>query len=185
MEAVSLVVARARRGDPDAWRILHDQHVEATFGYCLRFCRGEREAALDLTQEAFARAFAALPTLEDPAAFPGWLRTTARRCCLRWVEHRAAEQRALERFQREPPPESVDRERRARLAEEVVEACPDPRLRETARLFYREPPHATDEIAEILGITRTAVTTRLLRFRQWARRELLGRLAEALAEDAP
>ena len=42
----------------------------------------------------------------------------------------------------------------------------------------------TKEIAETLGISQTAVTTRLHRFRTWARQRMLGRLAEAL-EDAP
>ena len=91
----SLVVARARAGDPAALRQLYEQHFDAVFGYCLAFCRGDREQARDLSQEAFTRAFASLPELRDPAAFPKWLKTTTRRCCLRWIERKEREREAL------------------------------------------------------------------------------------------
>ncbi len=180
---ISLTVARAQRGDRAAQRALYDEHVDRVFGFCLRFCRGDREAAHDLTQEAFVRAFTALPTLRDPQAFPKWLMTTTRRCCLRWIEHKQREAAAVERLVHEPRPSPARGERAQRIVAEVIEACPDPKLREAALLFYREPPHTTDEIAERLGLSRTAVTTRLMRFRSWARKRMMGRLAAALDEE--
>jgi DNA-directed RNA polymerase specialized sigma24 family protein len=70
-----------------------------------------------------------------------------------------------------------------RIVAEVIDACPDPKLREAALLFYREPPHSTEEIAQRLGLSRTAVTTRLMRFRAWAKLRMMGRLAQALEEE--
>ncbi len=181
----SLVVARARAGDPAALRQLYEQHFDAVFGYCLAFCRGDREQARDLSQEAFTRAFASLPELRDPAAFPKWLKTTTRRCCLRWIERKEREREALRQLADEPRPTARDERKASRVVAEVIQACPDEALRETARLFYREPPHSTAEIAARLGISRTAVTTRLMRFRSWAKRRMLRKLASALEEDVP
>jgi len=178
-----LCVVRAQAGDRAAQRALYEEHAGRVYGYCLAFCRGDREAARDLSQEAFARALGALPELHDPAAFPAWLMTTTRRCCLRWIERKQAERAALERMALEPPPAGPRTERASAIVAEVIEACPDENLRETARLFYREPPHGTAEIAALLGLTQTAVTTRLLRFRAWARQRMLGRLANALEEE--
>jgi len=181
-DPIPLIVARARQGDAAAQRALYEQHVDQVFGFCLRFCRGDREAAQDLTQEAFVRAFTALPTLKDPQAFPKWLMTTTRRCCLRWIERRQKEAAAVRQLVHEPRPEARG-ERAQRIVAEVIEACPDPKLREAALLFYREPPHSTQEIADRLGLSRTAVTTRLMRFRAWAKQRMLGRLAAALEEE--
>ncbi len=180
---IPLIVARARQGDAAAQRALYEQHVDQVFGFCLRFCRGDREAAQDLTQEAFVRAFTALPELRDGQAFPKWLMTTTRRCCLRWIEHRQREAAAMERVAHEPRPAAARGERSQRIVAEVIDACPDPKLREAALLFYREPPHTTDEIAARLGLSRTAVTTRLMRFRAWAKLRMMGRLAAALEEE--
>ncbi len=178
-----LVVARAQQGDRAAQRALYEQHVDQVFAFCLRFCRGDREAAQDLTQEAFTRAFMALPELRDPAAFPKWLTTTTRRCCLRWIDRKQKERAAVERMTHEPRFERPDGRRAERVVGQVIEACPDPKLAEVARLFYREPPHTTNEIAARLGLSRTAVTTRLMRFRDWARQRMLVRLASALEEE--
>ncbi len=182
-QPIPLVVARAQQGDRAAMRALYEQHVGRVFGFCLRFCRGDREAAQDLSQEAFVRAFTALPELRDPQAFDKWLMTTTRRCCLRWIEQRQREAAAVERMEHEPRFGAARGDRAQRIVAEVIEACPDAKLREAALLFYREPPHRTQEIAERLGVSRTAVTTRLMRFRAWAKQRMMGRLAAALEEE--
>jgi len=179
---IDLLVVRAQRGDRAAMHTLYDDHVRAVFGYCLAFCRGDRDAASDLCHESFAKAFAALGELRDPARFSGWLRTLTRRTCLRWADQRRTERAALERLAREPGPVRAFPERASAVVAEVIEACPDPGLRDTARLFYTDPPHSTAEIAASLGVSRTAVTTRLLRFRKWAAAHMLVRLSEALEE---
>jgi RNA polymerase sigma-70 factor (ECF subfamily) len=185
------VVLRARAGDPKACRELYDANVDRVYGFCLAFCRGDRERAADLSQETFVRAFRALSSLEDPVAFPAWLISIARRCCLRHADATARERAALSRFALEPTnePSRPDAPRLrpdevTRLGREILAQCPDEALRETATLFYGDPPHSTREIADRLGISETAVTTRLSRFRDQARRRLLARLARSL-EDLP
>jgi RNA polymerase sigma-70 factor, ECF subfamily len=183
------VVLRARAGDQRACKELYDAHFNRVYGYCVTFCRGDRTRAADLAQEAFIKAFLALPGLEDPAAFPAWLLTITRRCCFRHAEATARERQALSRFAQEPEAEVApldapksDPDRVAQLGKEILDGCPDDALRETARLFYGDPPLSTRDIGQRLGVSQTAVTTRLSRFRDWARRRLLARLARDLEE---
>lgn len=183
MDPAPHVLARARRGDARAQRELYDLHAPAVYGYCLAFCRGDADAAADLCQETFVAAFAALDDLADDAAFGGWARVIARRRCLRWIEGRRREARALEAYAIEPAPEPGRADAEA-LAAKVLSACPDAALREPAALFYGDPPLSTGEIAARLGLTVTAVTTRLHRFRAWAKTHALRRL-DALREDLP
>lgn len=181
---LDLTVVRAQRGDRAAFRELYERHVDAVFGYCLAFARGDRDRAADLAQDAFITAFSALDDLDDPARFSGWLRTIVRRTCLRWVQRRQTEGSVLARMADEPDPGPLRDDRGlARAVREVIAACPDPGLRAAAELFYTEPPHSTAEIAARLGLSQTAVTTRLHRFRSWARQQMVARLALAL-EDA-
>ncbi len=188
-QTIHMAVLRARQGEEAAFRTLYDQHVAMVFGYCLRFCRGDREAAMDLCQQSFLQAFQELPALRDPAAFPAWLKTTTRRCCLAWIDKRRRERDAMLRLRQEQPspsqsPRWVSPENKSSVVAGVIAACPDKSLRETASMFYLEPGHSTAQIATAMGITQTAVTTRLMRFRKWARRRMLQRLASAL-EEAP
>lgn len=163
------LVLLARRGDQAAARALYDAHAPAVHGYCLAFCRGDAASAADLTQDSFVAAFTSLEQLADPAAFGGWLRVIARRRCLRWIDGRKREEAALKE---RPEPDGPD-EAAERLARRVLEECPDPALRRTASLFYGDPPRSTGEIAAELGLSVTAVTTRLHRFRTWARVQAL------------
>lgn len=180
MPPASLTVARAKRGDAAACRALYDAHAPAVYGYCLAFCRGDAALADDLLQDSFAAAFAALPDLADDDAFGAWVRTIARRRCLRWIEAQRREAIALGALAHEP---LAPRERDLTpLAHAVLDACPDPALKETAALFYGDPPLSTGEIGARLGLTVTAVTTRLHRFRTWARTFALRRIDLAREE---
>jgi len=174
------LVRRARRGEAEAARALYEAHVDSVYGACLAFSRGDATLAADLCQESFATALAHLPELAEPAAFPGWLKTICRRTCLRQAERWRAERATLSRLATEPRPSHRDADRVERIVAEVIAACPEPGQRQAAARFYGDPPSTTEQIAQELGISRTAVTTRLHRFRTWARATMLGRLAEAM-----
>ncbi len=173
-------VRSAQRGDGAAFRTLYEAHIDATFGYCLAFSRGDRDGAADLCQEAFEIAFRRLRELQEPAAFPGWLRTITRRACIRSAERQRAESRAADASAREPASEPPFPEPMVALVPSLIATCPDDALRVTAQLFYGDPPATTTEIGDRLGISQTAVTTRLGRFRAWARVHLVARLLDAM-----
>lgn len=174
------IVELARRGDPQAQGQLYAEHAPAIMGYCVAFCRGDEDSAADLTQDTFVAAFAALHSLQDDEAFAGWIRVIARRNCLRWIAGREREGRALRGHAEIGAPKADHSAER--LARRLLTSCPDRPLRETAELFYGDPPHTTSQIAEHLGLTVTAVTTRLHRFRAWAKVRALLEL-DALDEE--
>jgi RNA polymerase sigma-70 factor (ECF subfamily) len=55
----------------------------------------DREAALDLSQEAFVKAIEALHTLEDPARAAFWFKRIVVNLCRDWIRHREVERKAL------------------------------------------------------------------------------------------
>jgi RNA polymerase sigma-70 factor, ECF subfamily len=183
-QTITDLVHRARDGDRGACQALYESHLSAIWGMCRAFARGRQELAADLCQDAFTTAFSQLDSLHDPERFSGWLKTITLRTCLRWAERQRTEAAALRRLADEPSPAASHTEHRAKVVADVIEACTDDALRQPAELFYGDPPLSTEDIATQLGLSRTAVTTRLHRFRTWARQRMLGRLAEALEDPA-
>lgn len=151
---------------------------------CNAFARGRQELASRLCQDSFTTAFSQLGSLQDPQRFGGWLKTITRRTCLRWAEKQRVEAQALRERAEEPATGGPHADHRAKVVSEVIAACRDDGLRQPAVLFFGDPPVSTEDIATQLGLSRTAVTTRLHRFRTWARQRMLGRLAEALEAPA-
>jgi RNA polymerase sigma-70 factor, ECF subfamily len=66
------LIAKARRGYVDAYNVLVSRWEKRVFNYLLRLV-GQREDAMDLSQDVFLKAYQNLKKLEDPAKFPGWL----------------------------------------------------------------------------------------------------------------
>jgi RNA polymerase sigma-70 factor (ECF subfamily) len=71
------LVARAKHGDGEAFADLYRRHVERVYDYAMRRL-GERQAAEEVTQEVFFRAFRGVAGCRDEAAFAGWLFGIAR-----------------------------------------------------------------------------------------------------------
>jgi RNA polymerase sigma-70 factor (ECF subfamily) len=69
-------VRKARAGDVGAFVELTRRFQHFAFGSALAVVRDFQQAE-DVVQEAFVAAWAALPTLTEPAAFPGWLRKSS------------------------------------------------------------------------------------------------------------
>ncbi len=180
---IAAQIERVLRGEARATEALYSAHVGRVFRYCLAFTRGDRACAQDLCQESFTRALSSLHTLHDPERFSGWLMTITRRTCLRWIEDRQRESKALTLYAAEPHDQHTEPTHVEAAVAEVIAACPDERLREVAALFYRSPAHTTHQIAAHLDVSQTAVTTRLHRFRSWVKRRMLSRLSETMEEN--
>src|SRR4051812_29275363 len=71
------LVRKAREGDVSAFVDLTRRFQHFAFGSALAQVRDFQQAE-DVVQEAFVAAWSALPTLAEPAAFPGWLRSIVR-----------------------------------------------------------------------------------------------------------
>ena len=66
------LIAKAKRGDVEAYNLLVSRWEKRVFNYLLRLV-ANREDAMDLSQDVFLKAYQNLPKLEEPAKFAGWL----------------------------------------------------------------------------------------------------------------
>jgi RNA polymerase sigma factor (sigma-70 family) len=154
---VSDLVARARKGDEQAWDTLVARYSPLIWSICRR--HGLDRADLeDAAQAVWLHLVAHLDGLHEPAALPGWLVTTTRRECLRVLRtgKPAAAGYALDA---ETIPDV-----RAEKAEEMVlaaerqaalrEAFGDlpPRGQRLISLLLEDPPLPYTEISVRLGI---------------------------------
>ena len=83
MEAgdAAVILARARQGDGDAFRVLVELHARAAFRLAYRLMRDERDAE-DVVQESFIRAHRRLPDFEARSNFGTWLHRIIVNCAL-------------------------------------------------------------------------------------------------------
>src|ERR1700757_4197059 len=73
------VLARARQGDDDAFRVLVERHSRAVFRLAFRMTGNEQDAE-DVVQESFLRAYRQLGRFESRADFGTWLYRITANC---------------------------------------------------------------------------------------------------------
>jgi RNA polymerase sigma-70 factor (ECF subfamily) len=139
----------------------------------------------DVVQESFVRAFRALSGLKDPERFSAWLFTIARNRARSYLSARATHDKAAEEASLEArlaegcapaASEQLEREAELRVVREVIDGLREGPEKETVRLFYLDGTLSAREIAQRMGVGKSAVTMRLERFRARVRRELCERL---------
>jgi len=169
------LVRRAAGGDVQAF----DGLVRRYRGVVLRIAAERlpgREPAEDAAQEAFLEAYAALPSLRDPARFEGWLAVIARRVAGRAAQRHATRDRALEEWTgcgtRAVTSGSVG-PAQARVAERVREAIEElsERHHRVLTLHHLEGREVA-EIGRTLGLPTGTVKRILFEARQQVREEV-------------
>ncbi|MHB8879429.1 MAG: RNA polymerase sigma factor, partial [Myxococcaceae bacterium] len=145
----------------------------------------DRDEVEDVVQDSFTRAFKSLGGLRDPAAFDGWLFSIARNRARSLVQNKTSlarnnEALANEAVEATPAmPPGLQLEREAALVRDFIAALPEGAEKRTVEMFYVEGALTTREIAEALGVGKSAVTMRLERFRARVKLELVRRLIAA------
>jgi len=89
------LIVRAQSGDTDAFGQLVTRYMRQAYFSALGFV-GSREDALDLSQDAFAKAFHARKTIDPERPFFAWYYTILRRLCLNWRRNRRTERMRLD-----------------------------------------------------------------------------------------
>jgi RNA polymerase sigma factor (sigma-70 family) len=89
VEADTDLVRRAANGDRRAFETLYRRHVRRVFGVIWRLVGGVEARAEELTQDAFVRAWQALPGFRLDAAFSTWLHRLAVNTALMDLRSRA------------------------------------------------------------------------------------------------
>lgn len=162
----------AIEGRQKAYSELMRRHRDSVYRLVLAQI-ADRDEALDVTQEAFVSAFAALTRFDGTRSFRVWIARIAINKCHDWARRRAV--RRFFAFARPiegdlnivdtaPNPEHqlVSDEERAHLLAAI--ASLPPKLKEVLVLRTIEE-FSQAEVAETLGITPKAVETRLYRAR--------------------
>jgi RNA polymerase sigma factor (sigma-70 family) len=178
------LVRSAAQGDVKAFVALTQRFQHFAFGSALALV-GDFHQAEDVVQEAFVAAWSALPSLAEPAAFPGWLRSIVRhhaarvlrRAHLELLPLAAAEQVASDQ---PPADDTLDRRRQTDAALAAIAELP-PALREAATLFFVHDCSHQD-ISVFLGISATTVNNRLHAARTKLKERMLTIMTETLHE---
>ncbi len=191
------LVERCRKGDVNAFEPLVEKYRQRVWRLAYRVLHDQDEA-WDIAQEAFIRAWQALPSFKGESAFYTWLFRIAMNVAMDRGRQRAARGRAFgtervpeedwERVMVDPGVAPDERARRAEERARVMRALgtlpPHQRtiimLSDLEGLSYRE-------IAEVLGIPMGTVMSRLHNARKRLRRVLgpiLGLLLSLVAAAA-
>jgi RNA polymerase sigma-70 factor, ECF subfamily len=180
---VAVLVDRARRRDPEAFRDLFHAHVGAVHRVVRRMV-GARPDVEDLVQTAFVEAFRSLPDFRGDALFSTWLTRIAVRVTLRAARRRHPPASQLddvaEPAAQEPGPEQVAA---ARETLALVESLLDelrPKRRAAFVLHVLEG-YSMDEVAAILSASTSAVKVRVHDARRHIERRLKQRPEVAAA----
>ena len=100
------LVARSRGGDLEAFNTLVSRWEKRLYNYLLRLMSnrpGFRDDALDLSQEAFLKAYQSIDALNDAEKFPGWLYRIAHNLAYSELRRPALMQSLDEHFSQEGP----------------------------------------------------------------------------------
>jgi RNA polymerase sigma-70 factor (ECF subfamily) len=157
-----------RRGDEFAFVALYDRYKGGIYAYCAKMLL-DREAAQDLLQDTFARAYEHRERLLNTTSFKAWLFTIARHQCLN-VLRRAGREVRFAPDAPEPPSTGVTpfgallrSEQTDLVTRALASLSPEYRevvvLREYQNLSY-------DEIAAVTRTTVPSVKSRLFKARR-------------------
>jgi RNA polymerase sigma-70 factor (ECF subfamily) len=162
-----LDAALAAAGDTEAFARLVVRWQDRMLGLAWRFCR-DRTMAEDMTQEAFVRAFRALPRFRGDSAFGTWLTAIALNTYRTTLRHRPPVGVPLlpshDAVAGGGHAEGIERRQRAEIVRAQVLRLPD-RYR-TAMVLYYFQEQDVAETARILGLREGTLKGRLHRGRQ-------------------
>jgi RNA polymerase sigma-70 factor (ECF subfamily) len=67
------LIDRAQHGDVDAFELIYNEHSGRVYALCLRLMGGDQQAATELMQDTFVRAWRGLASFRGESAFSSWL----------------------------------------------------------------------------------------------------------------
>jgi len=177
MPTDEILVRKVLSGDKNVFGKLVEKYSSAVYGLAYHLV-GNFADAQDLAQEAFITAYLKLHQLEDYTKFAGWLRAITVNICKMELRKRKEEIGSLEgidarkisNVQLSPEYELIAKEERDMVMKAVASLPEKSRL--TVTLYYLDGM-TYEEIANFLGVTRSAIDSRLQRARKRLKQEML------------
>jgi len=180
----SVAVARERADEPDAFRLLVEQHSRALFRLAYRMTGNEQDAE-DVVQETLLRAHRSMGRFEERSSISTWLHRIATNCALDLLRQRQRHDKGresedpeghpvVERLEgHEPAPDRLmfNTQVQKRIESAMSRLTPTERSAFVLRHFEGK---GLDEIAPALGLRIGAVKNTIFRAVSKLRRELEG-----------
>jgi len=181
------LIARAQRGNEEAFRALFDTHKRRVYSLCLRMT-GDTAEAEDLTQEAFLQLFRKISTFRGESAFSTWLHRLVVNVVLMHLRKKGLQQISLDEVdssQEEPVKRDYgDDDRRLigsidRISLEAAIAALPPGYR-TVFVLHDVEGYEHNEIAQIMncsiGNSKSQLHKARMKLREHLRRDQRHRL---------
>ncbi len=186
------LIARAQRGDEEAFAALFETHKRRVYSLCLRMT-GNTAGAEDLAQEAFLQLFRKIGTFRGESAFSTWLHRLVVNVVLMHLRKKSLQQVSLDdtdTSQEEPVKRdygdddlrlmgSVDRISLSRAIAEL------PRGYRTVFVLHDVEGYEHNEIAQIMGCSignsKSQLHKARMKLRDWLRRDRAKRATGAPA----
>ena len=156
------LVARARKGDQQAWGVLVECYAPLIWSICRRYPL-DRADAEDIGQRIWLQFVNHLDAIRDPAAIPGWLATATRRECSRVVRAARGPQAAGRLLDEGIPDKQATTAEQELLAAErhaaLLEAftCLSLSRQRLMAMLIEDPPVPYTEISARLGIPVSSI----------------------------
>lgn len=160
-------VLRSQQGDAEAISWLVERMQDRVFRFCFHLC-GEKGMAEDLCQETLVKSFKQIARLKEPDRFVSWVLSIARNHFLDEVRRPGHTHEVLERRDEDTPPSEAPaddhfpQDSSLEVREALQKLKPEDRL---LLILVDIEENSYLEAAEIIGISESAVRSRLHRAR--------------------
>lgn len=170
-----LLIARVRSGDSDAFRLLVERHMKQAYDIAFGFVR-DHDAAQDVAQEAFIRAYRSLGSFRGESQFSTWLYRIVTNLALNRVKQ---DRRAQARSVALPVAALLgvtgvsDLEQEPHFREHLEKALHELTTLQRSVVILRHMEElSTKQVSEILRCSEGTVKTHLFRAMEKLRRRL-------------
>ena len=183
----SELIKKAIEGDESAYKNLLENYRGAIYNLLYKMVRNKEETE-DLVQEAFMKAFKALPSFNEEYAFSTWLYKIAVNNCIDHMRKKKLQTYSINKpvqskdgeLDREfpdtsmSPDKSILSDERASIIETAIDELPE--NYKTAIILRHSEEKSYEEISKILNIPLGTVKARIFRAREMLKKKLKGKM---------
>ena len=178
MDTSENLIAHARRGDEDAFRLLFERYTRPIASFIF-YMVNDQDAAEELAQETFARAYKSISSLREETKISTWIFGVAKNVAREALRKRQQENRHFERDastlaelcdnNASPDKELHDKEISKAIQLAVSQLDEDKRVVFTLKIYHQM---SYEDISEVTGFSLPKVRNDLHRARAEMRRKL-------------